>query len=280
MARENKMKYLVYLIIMLIPLGCWGQVWVTDATEDVVTYIPGISDTVIYDNFPDDNDDFWNGKRILTRRMCRGDSCHYYWDIRLHCHLDFLEDIYSRGDGTAKMLTDMEIDSINRVAQVRAMVDSVEACRVKYVDFPIWGEVAPVIDLDPPLRMKIDTVKVDTVEWRYWDKFIGSWLLTKIPEEEYRYIHRNCCQEKTIGEFKSFRVKYTIDTTYYLTPEQVKIQKTLLSANKMCDFIILEPFNSGWFLHSENFGTDSTIFHIKEDSHKPECSDCHKCKGK
>ena len=66
-----------------------------------------------------------------------------------------------------------------------------------------------------PLRMKIDTIKVDTVSWvRECGMTSVSWL-TFIGDDG---IWVGACDSVW-----SPILNYTIDTTYYLTPEQVKM---------------------------------------------------------
>ncbi len=103
----------------------------------------------------------------------------------------------------------------------------------------VWvGDSIKYVPKKPMLKMKIVTIKTDTVGWKYWDKFIGSWVVTDLSEQEYRKKHCDCCQKKTIGKFKPFNIIYITDTTYILTDEQVGYLKD--TTNYACNHLIPE----------------------------------------
>ena len=105
--------------------------------------------------------------------------------------------------------------------------------------------------------MKIDTIKTDTVGFESILDTVFDWstgnTFMDLRSEEYK---------ESVGVVKSWYsgdlllelrvlpiLEHTTDTTYILTPEQVKIQEILLTADKKKK-LKLEWFNDSWYVSS------------------------------
>jgi len=85
------------------------------------------------------------------------------------------------------------------------------------------------------LPMKIDTVRVDTVGYEYdcSESFAVYYCLDSIGADSTYYSHIECDDSTWTPT-----LKYTTDTTYYLTPEQVKrIEKRIEVDVVECDSV-------------------------------------------